>query len=262
MSRLRHRPPSPWLTWRSPELRLLRKVVLIAVGAFVLGYGVTALWMWIGASDRTVVTVPNLNDLPLAEATRVVERAELVMEPADSLPHPEVEAGRVLTQSPLPGQEVAPGTAVQVILSAGRVRHAIPPVGGLSRRQAEELLLATGLQPVVEEINDRRRPGLAVATLPPEGSVLAIPAPVRLQVSKGPPMVAVPDLLGRHESEIGPLLAVSGLALGEVERQLRMLEGEGTVVGQQPAAGDSIAAGSAVDVYVATHQLQLLPPEL
>lgn len=253
------RERSPWLVWRSPEQRLLRKVVVIAAGAFVLGYAVAALWMWLGRSGQSVVTVPDLGELSLAEATRVAERAELVMEPADSLPHPAVAAGHVLTQSPLPGQEVAPGTAVQVILSAGRARHAIPQVAGLSRQQAEDLLVGTGLRPTVEEVHDQRRAGLVVGTFPPAGSVVAIPAAVRLQVSRGPPLVAVPDLLGSQEADLAPLLAGAGLDLGELRRELRMFESEGTVVGQQPAAGDSVPMGSEVNVVVATHRLELSP---
>ena len=253
------RERSPWLVWQSPEQRLLRKVALVALTAFLLGYAATALWMWAGSSGRSVVTVPNLRELSLADATRLAERSELVMDPADSLPHPEVAAGHVLTQSPLPGQEVAPGTAIQVILSAGRERHAVPDVAGLSREQAEELLVATGMQPVVEEVNDRRRAGLVIGTLPPSGSVLAVPAQVRLQVSLGPPLVAVPDLLGMNESEVEGHLATADLRLGEVAHELRIFEAEGQVVSQQPAAGDSVPVGSTVNVVLATQRIELLP---
>lgn len=183
------------------------------------------------------------------------------MDPADSLPHPEVAEGHVLTQSPLPGQEVAPGTAVQVILSAGQERHAVPQVEGLSREQAEELLVATGMQPVVEATTDRRRAGLVIGTLPAAGSILTIPARVRLQVSLGPPLVAVPDLLGKLEADLASQLGMADLRLGEVGRELRIFETEGQVVAQEPAAGDSVPAGSRVDVVVATQRLELLPLE-
>src|SRR5690606_40045950 len=112
---------------------------------------------------------------------------------------PELTARPGLTQSPRPGQAVAPGTAVQVSLSSGQARYPIPQVAGLSRAQAEHLLVATGLQPVIEEITDLRRTGLVVGTLPPAGSVVAVPAAVRLQVSAGPPLVAVRELLGVQE---------------------------------------------------------------
>ena len=42
------RERSPWLVWQSPEQRLLRKVALVALTAFLLGYAATALWMWAG----------------------------------------------------------------------------------------------------------------------------------------------------------------------------------------------------------------------
>ena len=240
--------------------RLAKRVALVAIGAFVVGFAVSALWMRAGSPGRTVTTVPGLGNLPLAEARRAVEDADLVLETADSLPHPEVEAGRVLTQSPLPGQEVAPGTAVQVILSSGRQRHAVPQVEGLSREQAEQVLLATGLRPTVEEVNDRRRAGLVVGTDPSAGTVVAVPAPVRLRVSAGPPLVPVPDLLGMNEQEVPGALQVADLRLGEVGRELRLLGMEGEVIAQQPAAGDSIPAGSSIDVTVATQQIEIVDP--
>jgi serine/threonine-protein kinase len=239
---------------------LLLRIVVIAVAMFLVGYLTSSLWMWAGAGRRTVVTVPNLRELTLEDATRELDRYDLLLEVADSLPNPEVAAGEILTQSPLPGQEVAPGIAIQVIVSAGRERHAVPHVSSLSREQAEQLLIATGLQPRVEEVTDSRRAGRVIGTIPSAGTVLAVPAGIRLLVSSGPPLVAVPAVVGLQEIELLSVLGAAGLRLGSVTRELRITEWEGEVVAQRPLAEDSIPAGSPVDVIVATQRPELLPP--
>ena len=116
-----------------------------AAKTFFVGYAGAALWMRAGAPNRSIVTMPDLAGLPEAQARQTLSRLDLEMEPMDSLPNPDVEAGRVLTQSPLPGQEVAPGTAVQVILSSGQVRYPVPDVIGLTRDRAMQVLAASGM---------------------------------------------------------------------------------------------------------------------
>lgn len=254
------REQSPRRGWTRPELRVVRRVVVVSVGAFLIGYAASALWMRSGSSARTVVTVPNLRELPLSQARDEAQDWELMLETTDSLPHPEIDAGRVLMQSPLPGQEVPPGTAVQVILSSGRARHPVPQLAGLSREQAEQVLRATGMEPVVEELNDMSRAGLVVGTVPAAGSTVPVPASVRLQVSLGPPLVEVPDLVGAQEVDLPAILTPADLRLGEVVRELRLMDPEGQVMAQQPAAGDSVPAGSEVDVVVTTDRLELLDP--
>jgi serine/threonine-protein kinase len=100
-----------------------------------------------------------------------------------------------------------------------------------------------------------------LGTVPEAGTVLAIPSPVQLRVSAGPPLVAVPDLVGLNELDVYGLLDAAGLRLGELTRELRLVEPEGQVLGQQPLAGDSIPAGSEVDVVVATQRVDLQAPQ-
>jgi serine/threonine-protein kinase len=251
--------PKGRFSWHAPGGRLVRRGLLLAAATFAAGFLLAAGWMWLGAGGRDVVTVPNLRELSLDDAEDVVDDADLTLEVSDSLPNPRVDAGRILTQSPLPGQEAMPGITVHVIVSSGPERHPVPPVSGLDRAQAEQLLRATGLQPEVEEVTDLSRAGRVVGTVPEAGTVLAVPSRVRLLVSSGPPLVGVPDLVGLSEMDVFGVLDAAGLRLGELIRELRLVEPEGQVVGQQPVPGDSIPAGSTVDVYVATQRLELLP---
>lgn len=244
---------SPTRDWRW----VLRRIVPIAAGAFLVGYLGAAVWMRSGAPDRGVTTVPDLRESPLSDAEREASDASLLVETIDSLPHPSTPRGQVLLQSPLPGQEVAPGSVVQVILSSGPARHVVPQVSGLSMDRAADLLRASGMEPEFVTVPDLSQEGSVVGTDPPAGTLLEIPARLQLRVSSGPPMVEVPDLVGLHESELEGALAAAMLEVGEITYELRLLDEEGRVFAQEPAAGDSIPAGSTVDVQAATLRLEL-----
>lgn len=241
--------------------RLARIVAALLAFTFLVGYAGAALWMRAGAPNRSIVTMPDLAGLPEAQARQTLSRLDLEMEPMDSLPNPDVEAGRVLTQSPLPGQEVAPGTAVQVILSSGQVRYPVPDVIGLTRDRAMQVLAASGMAAEVVEVENMARAGLVVGVQPTPGTLVPVPARLSVRVSSGPPLVEVPDLLGLREEELANALAMAQLQVGEVSRELRLLLDEGQVVGQQPASGDSLPAGSPVNVVVTTHRIEMNVPD-
>lgn len=242
---------------RERRWRTARRIAFIAVGAFLIGYLGAAVWMRSGAPDRGVTTVPDLRERTLADADEEASDASLMLEAIDSLPHPDTPRGHILMQSPLPGQEVAPGSAIQVILSSGPARHAVPQVAGLSVERAADLLRASGMEPTVETVADMAPEGTVVGTNPAAGTQLEIPAQLQLRVSSGPPLVEVPDLAGLHESELEEVLAAAMLEVGEISHELRLMDEEGRIFAQEPAAGDSIPAGSEVNVTAATLQLEL-----
>ena len=242
---------------RERDWRFIRRILLLVAGAFLIGYLGAAIWMRSGAPDRGVTTVPDLRASTLGEAEREANDASLVLEAIDSLPHPSTPRGHVLMQSPLPGQEVAPGTGIQVILSSGPARHAVPQVAGLSVDRAADLLRASGMEPTIQLVEDMAPEGSVVGTEPAAGTLLEIPAQLLLRVSSGPPLVEVPDLVGMHESELEEALSAAMLEVGEISHELRLMDEEGRVFAQEPAAGDSITAGSAVNVSAATLRLEL-----
>jgi serine/threonine-protein kinase len=168
----------------------------LVLGCFVLGYAVIALLMFVTAPHRDIVTVPDVRKVRVAAARERMGDAELKLEVGDSLPNPDVPAGSVLTQSPLPGGEVAPGTTVRVILSTGPERRAIPTVGVLSPEQAASTLEAMGFTVAVQRVSSPRAEGRVVGTLPAAGARVTVPSAVRLLVSAGPPKVATPRLVG------------------------------------------------------------------
>ncbi|MET3719412.1 MULTISPECIES: Stk1 family PASTA domain-containing Ser/Thr kinase [unclassified Arthrobacter] len=63
-----------------------------------------------------------------------------------------VPRGRVITTSPAPGQMVAPGSTVEIVVSTGKV--AMPELRGRTRAEAETALKDLGLVPNVQEVEN------------------------------------------------------------------------------------------------------------
>ncbi|MBW3630717.1 MAG: PASTA domain-containing protein, partial [Gemmatimonadetes bacterium] len=212
--------------WRDRLARLRpsretgRRVIIVSIPAFIIGYVVTALLFFGGGPRAAVVTVPDLRTLTASRARRTVERGDLVLEVTDSLPNGRIPRGAVVAQTPLPGREVAPETPVRVILSRGPERRVVPAVETYPRKQAERILVATGFRVVVHAVPDARLKGRVVGTLPAAGGTVQMPGTVRLLISAGPPRVAVPPLVGRLRGEAEALLSQAGLRVGTVTAEL------------------------------------------
>ncbi|MGH2729344.1 MAG: Stk1 family PASTA domain-containing Ser/Thr kinase [Actinomycetota bacterium] len=117
----------------------------------------------------------------------------------------------------------------------GPVMVAVPTLVGLTKAEAEDAAEEVGLR---LEIQRRRHPeveaGSVIAQTPSQGE-LEEGSPVTIVVSAGPPLEAVPDLVGmKFEAAQTRLLALNL----EVKETRRYDEAEaGTVIAQQPPDG-------------------------
>jgi serine/threonine protein kinase len=113
--------------------------------------------------------------------------------------------GRVLRQSPSAGQELEPGSTVQIVVSSGRETVKMPGVVGLERREAVEEVRAAGLTPVVEEEETRNEEkiGLVRRQSPHGGNELAPGSEVTLIVGKRAAVVPEEEELEPEEIEEG-----------------------------------------------------------
>lgn len=228
----------------------------IGLGTFVLGYGVTALVFFPGSDRPPVVAVPDLRELDQDRARSTLRAAGLDLELADTLPNAAVPAGRILSQTPLPGQEVAPGSPVRVIVSGGAERRPVPVVSSMTREQALRVLEASGFRVQVDEVQDLRAAGRVVGIEPRPGTELQIPAAVRLLVSAGPPLVEVPDLYGLEQEDAVAAVQAAGLRMGDIEYSFAGFRAEELVIAQEPAAGDSVPQGSEIRLRMSTDRFE------
>jgi serine/threonine protein kinase/beta-lactam-binding protein with PASTA domain len=102
----------------------------------------------------SVVKVPeNLPGKTEAAARDVLRQSGLVGAPSTTLVNSAtVAAGLVITTSPAPGQLVAPGSTVEIVVSTGKV--SMPELRGRTRAEAEAALKELGLVPNVQEVEN------------------------------------------------------------------------------------------------------------
>ena len=232
------------------ERKLLKYILVTGLAGFALGYVVITIAFFPGFGRSAIVTVPDLRGRSYSAADRALDRLGLETERAQSLNHPRVPSGRVLTQVPLPGQEVTRGTPVRLIMSAGPERRTVPSITGLGVRDATALLQRFGFTVRERRVLDPSAEGRILGMEPKAGAQLAVPGVVTLTVSAGPPRVVVPSVVTLPEPEARSRLQAAGLRLGKITYDPDSSEPLGGIASQSPAAGDSIRMGGAVSVVI------------
>ncbi len=198
-----------------------------------------------------LLSAPDLRGLSLTEALDEIQGSGLVMGPSDSIRHPQAPQGQVLGQSPLPGQLTLPGTEVHLTYSMGAERREVPDVVRFRADRARTILEATGFQVALDSVESREFRGTVVGLEPEAGSELELPGQVVVAVSLGPPLVAMPDLVGLPEVEALAKLDSLELIVREVETRFRFGLDQGTVIEQEPEPDVMVEQGSEVRVVVA-----------
>ncbi|MFC3500475.1 Stk1 family PASTA domain-containing Ser/Thr kinase [Micromonospora krabiensis] len=127
----------------------------------------------------------------------------------DNLP-----AGMVVDTNPKVGAEVKPGAKVTVILSKGRAPVSVPNLVGKSLTEARDALGKLGLK-LVETYKDSDKPRDEVlGQSPADGTGVEKGAEVKLDVSKGPPLVVVPRVIDLPCQQAKQLLESQGFPVG------------------------------------------------
>lgn len=136
----------------------------------------------------SVVVIPA--DLPgrtEAAARDVLRQKGLTGAPATIMNNsPTVPAGIVITTKPAPGQAVAVGSAVELVVSTGKV--AMPQLIGLPQAEAEAALKALGLLiSVTEAENSQVEPGRVTAQSDAADALVEQGKTIPVVVAKAPP---------------------------------------------------------------------------
>lgn len=195
--------------------------------------------------------VPNVVGLSLTEATAAIESADLVMATARE-EEADGPAGVVIRQDPAPGSSAAPGSRVQVVVSAAR-RVEAPAVTGVPFDRAAEAARAAGLHLVV---TGKRESDQAEGTVLEQDPAAGVRVPtgtaIRVVLAVLPHLVEVPDVIGLEPDAAGNRLAEAGLRLDTAAPRPAPGRAPGSIVEQSPGAGERVARGTVVVVVPAS----------
>ena len=193
------------------------------------------------------VAVPYVVGIPQALAVQQIEEAGLIPN-VRPVSNSDVEEGVVFSQTPTEGTRVDEGDVVRIDVSSGKPEVAIPSVVGQSVADAVAEITRSGLIAQVVEVNSDRDEGTVTAQSPSAGTVVVEGTQVRVNVSKGPRPVNVPNVVGLPYDQAASELQRAGFVVSRIDEDSD--QAAGIVTRQTPSGGSEGSRGSTVTVSV------------
>ncbi len=241
------RPKWPWL------------LALGVVLAFVAGG-----WFLYDTIQRQLeeakpVAVPYVVGLQQAQAVNLITEKELVPR-VRRVSNSDVEEGFVFHQSPTEGTRVDKNTVVTIDVSKGKPEVTVPSVVGQSSTDAVAELTRAGLDTQIVEVNSDREEGTVTAQVPAAGLVVVEGTQVRINVSKGPKPVNVPNVIGLPYDQAASELKRVGFDVTRVDVDSELAKG--IVVDQDPNGGSESSKGATVTLSVSQGPVTTSVPDV
>ncbi|MEV4704848.1 Stk1 family PASTA domain-containing Ser/Thr kinase [Actinoplanes sp. NPDC049316] len=155
--------------------------------------------------------VPDVVGMEKAAAKGEIEGTKLKFKEgagkySDTLPQ-----GVVISIDPKAGESLKPGATVTAVISKGKAPITVPQVVGKNVNDARAQLQGLGLS-VVEQYKDSDQPAdTVIGQSPEQGTGAEKDDEIKLDVSKGPPQVTVPDLTNQPCQQAAQALQNMGL---------------------------------------------------
>jgi eukaryotic-like serine/threonine-protein kinase len=154
----------------------------------------------------------------------------------------------VFDQDPSQGNKTPKGNSVTIFVSTGAAKVRVPDVRGDNSTDAAAAIASVGLKPDVHEIYSARDPGTVVAQAPKPGVKVVKGSKVRINVSKGPAPVEVPQVVGLPYAQASSELQAKGFKVDRVDQDSN--QPADSVLAQDPQPGASAPKGSTITLTV------------
>jgi serine/threonine-protein kinase len=156
---------------------------------------------------------------------------------------------------------LAAGTAAFAVGRAAGNAVRVPNLVGRSSDEARQAALSRGLLVRTQPVQADDPAGTVISQRPEPGTVLAEGRPVTLEVSAGPPPVAVPGVVGRLEADARAALEAAGFEVSATRHTDEEVPA-GRVAAQEPGEGDHAAPGARVSLQVSDGPKPVIVPNV
>jgi len=235
------------LSPRARRARTLRKVLSIVGLVLLLVAGAWATWTY---AIPHYTKVPGVIGLSQRLAEGRMRGAGLAVEIGDGRYSTEVPVGSIVAEQPPPGTKLRKGATVVLFPSLGPRPVEVPDVTGDTEEDATKTLTDLGFVVSVRRAFDETVPADHVIRQSPDPRTkLQEGAKVTITVSKGPPPVGVPDVVGQPAASARATLE----ALGFKVKQTNAFSTDvpnGDVISTDPPAGGTAPKGSRITMVV------------
>ncbi|OQD53318.1 serine/threonine protein kinase [Streptomyces phaeoluteigriseus] len=227
---------------------LIVAAVLVLVGAILIGK-----WAFDGESaGNDTVKVPSLIGKTQAGATQQLTNVDLKVGTVTQKPCEDQAKGNICAQDPIPDTEVDKNSTVNLVVSTGAPKVAVPSVLGKSLEEAKTLLEGDKYQLVVETKNEisTEEPGTVLDQDPNLGAEVEKGSKVTLTIAKAEDKATVPDVLNQSCDQAKAQMEANNLVGNCVEVETQDPNLVGKVIGTTPQANSKATKGSQVQIQI------------
>lgn len=248
-----------------PKKRWGRRLIIAAVAlVLIAGVGAGAYFTVLNPKNP----VPQLVGLTEAEARNQVSQfgwtVEVLKERSDT-----VAAGQIISTNPVLGVNVAKRSTLTLVVSEGPTLSQLSEINALTFEAASAALTELGLKAEKIDVPDEViAPGVVVSWSIPDqptlkaGDSVVKGTTVAVNVSSGPALRDIPNLVGKTLEEATKTLTDMGLVVVEAPTLGHPEIPAGQISIQVPVAGEKLARGGTVTLTVSKGQVTTLIPSI
>jgi len=233
-------------TRRKVSKRVKRNRFIAIVLALLLA--VTGWWVLIGPGAS--IKFPSVVGATSTQATTTLAGLGLSVSITERRFDEEIAKGRIISTSPEAGDSISPDGVVNLIVSKGAERYAIPSFSNLTIKVATALVAQSPLKlGVVSEVFSALPKGIVVSASPTSGTQVKRDTIVDLIVSKGLETFNLIGFAGKNGEQALNELTEAGfnVTVTYVYDEKAM---PGEVISQSPAAGSALIKGASVNLII------------
>ena len=217
--------------------RLLIVVVIIALG---LGLGLGGWWLTSGRFTQ----VPSVSGDSVTQATAVLTADGFTVKQGARVHSDTVPSGSVASTSP--AGRVSKGSTITILVSDGPFTSVVPEVQNETLTAAQAALQRVHLVSTTEKVGSNAPVGTVIGTNPPAGTTWPQTKTVTILVAGSPPL---PNFVGMTYQTAQQWASQHDVNLQQ-QTDTNSQQPQGTITGQQPAAGVTFQPGQTVVVNV------------
>lgn len=200
-----------------------------------------------------LVLVPTVEGKTKEEAMQILESKGLIPRYTEEMSA--VPEGYIVSQDPVAGTEIEPGSEVKIVVSIGEEKVLFPNISKMTVSDAKEELINKGFNVEFEEMPENSEDidiDFIIRTEPAADTEVTLSlSKVIVYVSCGPKkeLVEVPSIEGKNAQEAKGILEAKGLVLGEAVEVYDNAP-EGQIIYQSIKSGMKVAKGTVIDYKV------------
>lgn len=235
------------------------KPVLILIGLILFTIVIDKLIMPIVVNHGNERELPDVIEMTLDQAKKVLEKEGFNVIVKDSLYDANHDLGTIIEQSPYPFATVKEGRRVYLTISIGDKPIVMPKLIGLSPRDAELTIKSYNLKMGSKSYmpSDIFLEGTVIGQSYPQGQQIKANTRINITISIGKlkEEKTVPSLVGKSLYEAKESLKLNNIAIGEITYEERDKILPETVLKQSLEPGKKVEPGEIIDLVVSKEKI-------